>query len=406
MNSFDYGMKDVLALEGIRYDSKEVRVKCPFCGTKNLCINTEEGNERYVCHSGDCNFSGRGATNFYAQLHSLETKEAYKQIMELLGKTNDDIHYQRPTIKERKIEEEIPASEIADVQKRNATYMNLLNELKLSERHKKDLLDRGFSERDILELGYKTYPAMIKQGESFTYNPKYFEITKKLLVEGYTIKGVPGFYRTKNTGTWTLCNRKEAIMVPYVNFNNKIQGMQLRKNSDELDEDELKYSWLSSGNQREGCKVEGFVHYACDFVFDKELKDFIPLVRKDKYGFKSFSLTEGAMKGDLFHILTGTQVICVPGVGILEDFEKELIKLKSLGVDMIYNCYDMDYLTNPNVKNQCKKVEEMIISYGIGYKRVTWKQEVKGYGSVLKGIDDKYAYLKKGIIPVINKEKY
>ena len=82
---FPYKMVDVLTLNGIPYDNnrRSVRIICPFCGkgklNKDMSIDLD--SEKFNCYS--CGISGRSATQFYALLNHMTTKEAYGEICSL-----------------------------------------------------------------------------------------------------------------------------------------------------------------------------------------------------------------------------------------------------------------------------------------------------------------------------------
>ena len=74
----------------------------------------------------------------------------------------------------------------------------------------------------------------------------------------------------------------------------RIQGMQVRLDSAK----KRKFRWVSSAGLPEGCGAKTWVHLAGDPR---------PLVL----------LTEGPMKADVIHALTGQTVLAVPGVNSL-----------------------------------------------------------------------------------------
>lgn len=369
----EYTLKDVLKLEGISYPSgNSVRIECPFCKGKKIAKNLgiTFDNEKFNCFS--CGISGRGATQFYAYMHNITTKAAFKEINAALGISNSQ---GQPVVRTpRNIPEpEIPVMEVqeADLITRDKTYSEMLSVLTLSKRHLEDLLSRGFTEDEIVHIGYKTYPKMNAEG----ITPEYFNIPKKLYEKGCTFKGVPGFFKTKGKGYWSLCNRSGGILVPYRSFDNKIEGFQMRKNDEDLIvyEDgtkENKYSWIASGRMNEGCRATTKIHFACDFKWNGS--SFEPILLND-----SIILTEGAMKGDLSHAISGFPFIAVPGVtSALEALRNALKRLKSIGLKKVYIAYDMDRLLNIHVLKGLAKIKEIISAEQLECEEMFWSTEI------------------------------
>lgn len=376
MDDFPFYIQDVLRIEGISYQSgrKEIRVKCPVCGgntlSKNLTVNLE--TEHFNCFGG-CGFQGRGATNFYAYLHGLSSKDAYENIMSELGlSTRQTKHETKPRIYEP-IKEEPQAAEASDDEKNN-TYSHLFSLLTLSDRHKKDLLDRGFTEEEIHLCGYVSYPKSAETG----YTEELFSIPKKLAGQQCKLHGVPGFYRTKTKNVWTMPANHGGIMIPYRDFFNRITAVQIRKNAEDINRDpetgkmEGKYFSLSSAGYKDGCKSSAQAHYACDFVLDKDNKIQHPLIPNGM-----IAITEGAMKADLAFRISNIPFIGIPGVScFISVLEKNIPLLRDIGVDTIAIAYDMDRITNINVTEALNKAKKYIKSHGMKVKEITWSREM------------------------------
>lgn len=367
-----YTLQDALRLSNIGFKgtSNSERISCPFCSKKKINKNMgiTYSSEKFHCFS--CGVSGRGATEFYALLHNLTNKEAFAELNSSLGIENvSEVHSSRPA---PVIEAPIPQAKEVDDDIKNITYQNMLELMPLSDKHKMDLLDRGFLESEI--IGYGTYPAMKEEG----ITEEYFNIPKKLLSRGCTLEGVPGLYKTKNKQVWTLPNRKSCIMVPYRSFYNQIVCIQLRKNNEDLfrneetGEVENKYSWLSSFGKNQGCKVSTRIHFACDFAWHADEKLFKPLIKNHR-----ILLTEGAMKADLAHSISGFPFIAVPGVSsALASLAENIPLLKSIGVDTIVMAYDMDKLININVLTVLKQMKALIEENGMKVEEIYWSYKV------------------------------
>lgn len=371
---FPYKMAEVLILNGIAYDNsrRSVRIICPFCGrgklSKDMSIDLD--SEKFNCYS--CGISGRSATQFYALLNHMSTREAYSEILSLLGlsaprvrqrKTGTVIPYKAPEQRQEAVE--------ADEDIKNNTYHCLLSLLNLSERHKKDLAARGFMENEIQSLGYASYPEYKKENSS-----EYYDIPRKMLEHNCILAGVPGFYTTRNKGVWTMCRRSGGIAVPYRSFFNKISGMQLRKNDEDIqkgkDSSGAKYSWISSNGYKDGSKASSYLHYACDFLWDPAKKQYYPQIPDD-----FILLTEGAMKADLTHAISGLPLIAVPGVSCAnESLRNNIPLLKSAGVKKIILAYDMDRVMNIHVLESLEKVRSLIMEEGLSVKELYWSTEM------------------------------
>lgn len=372
-----YTMSEVLKLNHIDFKDHQtsIRVLCPFCSSKK--INKDLGihleSEKFNCFC--CGISGRGATEFHAYLHNITTKEAYADLMQQLGystESTDILPKKERTVTQT--EPPLPQSEEADDNIKNQTYSMLLSCLRLSKRHTQDLLERGFLQHEIDTLGYVTYP----EAKDNDYTNEYFTIPQKLIGQSCTLKGVPGFYKTKNKNVWSLCRRKGGILVPYRDFHNRITGIQLRKNNEDLlineetGESESKYIWLSSNNLKEGCKASSKVHFATDFEWSKEHQAFQPILKKG-----IMVLTEGAMKADLTHMISGLPLMAVPGVSCAADALKTNIPLlKEIGLEKIIIAYDMDKVMNINVSEALIKMKKLIEDFDIVVEELYWSTEM------------------------------
>lgn len=371
---FPYKMVDVLTLNGIPYDNnrRSVRIICPFCGkgklNKDMSIDLD--SEKFNCYS--CGISGRSATQFYALLNHMTTKEAYGEICSLLGISDTRTHQRRSgNVIPYKAPGQRPEMDEADDDIKDKTYRCFLSLLNLSDRHKNDLAARGFTENEMLSLGYASYP---EYREELT--PEYFDIPRKMLEQKCTLTGVPGFYTTKNKGVWTMCRRNGSIVVPYRSFFNKIVGMQLRKNEEDIkknkDSSPSKYSWFSSNGYKDGSKASSYLHYACDFFWDSDKEQYYPKIQ-DNF----ILLTEGAMKADLTHAISGLPLIAVPGVSCAnEAIRSNIPLLKNVGVKKIILAYDMDRVMNIHVLESLNRVKSLIKEEGLSVEELYWSTDM------------------------------
>lgn len=110
-------------------------------------------------------------------------------------------------------------------------------------------------------------------------------IAKQLHEEGHYLAGVPGFYHDM-AGNWTISKERRGILVPARTPEGKIQGLQIRLDSIKKG----KFRWITSIGKQDGCKAECWTHIAGEPT---------PTVL----------LTEGPMKADVIHHITGLTVI-------------------------------------------------------------------------------------------------
>lgn len=334
----------------VPYNKNDVYITCPRCKRKKkLNFRLDRG----VFRCNKCDYRGN-LTTFYADIRGLSTKDAYAEMLTRLQEKHPvaasemiKIHY----------ESNQENTKLATISERNKTYAAFLNSCTLSKRHMNDLLSRGFDEKFIENRGYK----------SSDPSANLQTISGKLRQNGYTLEGVPGFYKES---AWDFVKLRSGIFVKYLDFNGRIQGIQLRIDDDArkiIDgEKEAKYKWVASGYHKNGTRSTTFIHYAANFVWSSTRKELIPDIHEDVY------LTEGAMKGDLFFNLTKQPIISIPGVNCLKQLKPELLRLKSIGVKIIHIAYDMDYLTNPHVLVALSKIKDLIRNCGLSYTQETW----------------------------------
>lgn len=374
----------LLQAEGIRMKNTghgEVAIQCPLCGkNKSLGSSCSLNLKKDVFHCFHCDRGG-GAALVYSELHGVSMQEAAMAVrrMEFQGGTVS-VQDSVPDDYEEQNED------LADILVRNDTYTRLLTMLRLDSKHREDLKKRGLDEND-LPL-YATINAV-------DYDERK-RIASVLIKDGAVLKGVPGFFKDRD-GNWVISKVKKGILVPYRDRNGMIQGLQIRKDRESITKYKdgstgSKYTWLSSKRVPKGCSsgtgAKTFLHYATTFIQEGEQKE--PFFPSDY-----IILTEGGMKADIFYRLSGKPALAVPGVNAGKALRKELVFLKSKKVRTIYLEFDMDYEKNESVAKAMAKTRRIIESEGLQCRHLTWDTK----DGRLKGIDDYYAYVKKGILP-------
>lgn len=358
-----YRISDVMGLLSMQTPkSKSVRVACPFCGNTKSERTLSVDTETEVFHCFRCGESGRSGAVLYSKVMSMSTKDAHHEICSALGID------EKGSMKERvRIVAPIAASidtketPVASAELRDLAYSKMLSILPLSAEHKEKLLERGLFEGEIDELGYKS---LVKTEDG----KEQFKIPETITKENISVNGVPGFYRTKNKGI-PILNIINGITVPYIDVNGNITGIQIRRNDEDIKEGESKYYWLSSKEKLGGTKPAGMIHYACDFLEENGKK--FPLFKKGKNGLTYALITEGAMKADITHKISGLPVIAIPGVSILKGLEADLPRLKELGVSGFCICFDKDQITNLNVLKAQERLAQTLAAAGFEVKNAT-----------------------------------
>lgn len=344
----DYTMIDIITLlnlprpphrDRIAYD-----IPCPCCDSgrkKHLNINLRKN----VFRCPKCGFHG-GMFALYAHYTGIHRDEVFAELQRRLGNSDHSEAASNNHVRWTQIPEcsDCPS---AEVHTRDATYRALLDKLSLASDHAQNLQTRGLTNEAIHRNGYKTTPAVGTKA-----------LAKQLLADGYDLAGVPGFYRDQADQQWTFVQSRRGILIPVRDYAGRIQGLQIRRDNAA----KRKFRWVSSAERSDGCRAEGWAHIAgpvCEQVL----------------------LTEGPMKGDIIHHLTGQTVVAVPGVNTLTQLRLVLLELMELGVRHIMTAFDLDFLTNQHVQN--------------GYADLTWMLHVMGltFGTYMwdpayNGLDD------------------
>lgn len=405
--AYEWNIFDVFGLLGVQTNpnKEEVMVRCPFCGGKRFAMN----QSKETGHCFNCEQTADSAS-YYTQymnyfngcnMSLAEGRRAIKNALNI-GSTYDP----NKQLPKRIVFKPAEQKEMAPIKDVDFTYRAFLNELTLTSQNRDSLRARGFSDDDIDFLGYKSFPSR--------EHVDFKALCKRLLVAGCRLEGVPGFFQD-NKGNWTFVPLTPGIIVPQKTINNQIFGFQIRKDDDKRNfneatgELEEKCVWFSSKNCRNGCKATAGINFSCDFMFDEKTGRYWMYNKTFGRPVQTVMLTEGAMKADLVHCLEPSiPVISVAGVHSTTYLEQILGLLKKLGIKKIIHAYDMDYQTNKNVEQALIKTRKMIEDAGLEYKMHTWDTRVTVDGKtyeLLKGIDDRLAFDKKGIIPEIKEPK-
>ena len=243
LEDFPFRIRDVEQLMGLR--PRRTRTgnsdfDCIFCGGKGK-MNINYQKNVYGCVRCGC---GGGMVDLYARYYNLTAKEAYEEICSGLHLDGEAPVYREPVRLPEPVPEEQPKANAEVIHK---TYSMLLSSLTLSQKHLEDLKGRGLTERQIEEQRYRSTPLF-----------GFRKLAEKLVAEGCTLQGVPGFYQEK-TGHWTInfSGKNSGFLIPVRSIDGKIQGMQIR-----VDKvvDKRKYIWFSSANRKMGTSSGSPIH--------------------------------------------------------------------------------------------------------------------------------------------------
>lgn len=333
-------MQDILPLIGVPLPPpgrSSYNIPCPCCDEnprkRHLNINLKKD----VFRCPRCGFSG-GVFDLYAHYEGIPRESVRDALIARLD-IRGDIKGYHPAKNREPDSEGCP---LTDIDTRSATYEALLSQLTLASDHQANLLSRGLTFEEIVRLGYRTTPVV---GMS--------AIAKKLLANGYYLAGVPGFCR--KDGEWTFVSERRGILIPVRDVKGRIQGLQIRRDN----VIKRKFRWVSSIDMPDGCKAESWAHLA------GQPKHMV-------------ILTEGPMKADIIHALTGKTVVAVAGVNALSQLEGMLAELRQHGTEKIMTAFDMDFLSNPHVENGYNNLTQLLTSMGFLYGTYLWDPEYKG----------------------------
>lgn len=346
-------LADILHLKKRHENAICMDFDCPFCGKMGkLNIHIEKGVYR-------CNYCDKygNLITLYAELMNKDTKEAYREICELLHCGSVVLNYKRKDIQAQK-KQSVQTVECADLEIRHKTYSELLELLTLTEQNKNHLLQRGLTLEQIKECGFKSTPTS-----------RLKEITAELIRRGCILEGVPGFFMTRD-GTWMVNFSKycTGILIPVLSFNKKIQGFQIRLNKPFADG--KKYIWFSSISYYKGSSVGAPVH----FIGSLENR--------------SVYVTEGSLKATVAHYLfEGRTFVAIAGASQYQKLTEYMMLFKKYHVKLFVEAMDIDKFKNMHVMKGCLSLKHIIEQNHFPLIHLAWN-------TAYKGIDD-CIYMKK-----------
>lgn len=355
VQDFPFGIEDVTELLHLRIRrrcSDGAYVDCPFCG---------EGRGRmkinYVKNVWRCNYCNEhgGMLALYARIHSLTNSEAYREICDSI-QNGIGYSYDLPMTHKKK-EAEVEPVNRAENSVIHKTLTGLLGMLKLSEQHREHLRNvRGLSDEQIEQLGYKSTPPFYMCGP----------LTSRLIEQGYTVEGVPGFYQKDGKWTINFSTMTAGILIPARGIDGMIRGFQIRldvplKNDDEdKDKPGAKYIWFSSGSKPMGTTAGSPLHFVGN-----------PFARV-------VYVTEGILKSDIAHMLMDRTFAAIAGINNTAQLDMLFALLAENGTQTIIEAADMDKYRNEHVNKGASTIYLLAKKHGLSFRRLTWNPNYKG----------------------------
>ena len=356
--NFPYNILDVITALQIpvrQNNGTTMDVDCPFCTVNNNNGHTGKGKLNVVIHKNyahccRCDFGG-GMLEIYSKVKNCSLEVANKEMREFV---------KTPSYSVVKMQTE-EAFDTAILNGNNngcrasdydidRTYRKFLSLCFLSDKHRENLKKRGLTDKQISHYGFKTVP---------THREQHRKILSHLLLNEYTLKGVPGFFVDK-LGNWNfnLFRFAEGFLIPMVNTKGKCLGLQVRL--DNPPKDKGKYIWFSSSYKDSGVSSGSPYH-----ITNAPKTD-------------TLFLTEGGLKADIAHSLSGETFMAVAGVTQLKKMPQYLSEMKELGIKRIVDCFDSDCVFNESVEKSRQKLMRIVLGCGMSYSRLSWDSKYKG----------------------------
>lgn len=368
---FPFGIMDVAQLLGLRIRRRQADsayVDCPFCGDKRGKMNLNLAKNVWRCNY--CGAHG-GMLALYAQARNTTNSDAYREICESLlvgdtgwgSETNGKMAGAGASLQEPSPSgqppDAPPQSSLASPQQIHQTLSLLFRMLPLTPRHRAHLRSekRGLTDEQIDRLGFRSTP------------PYYLcrPLTERLIAQGCTVQGVPGFYQDKQ-GRWTVafCTRTAGILIPAVGLDGLLCGAQIlldipiKNKGDPSDKPGAKYIWLSSAAKPMGASSGSPVHFVGD-----------PFARV-------VYVTEGLLKADIAYCLMHRSFAAIAGANNVQRLDAVFKLLAQNGTELIVEAHDMDKYSNKMTAKGSSEICRLARKNGLECQRLTWNPNYKG----------------------------
>lgn len=355
---FPFTIMDVASLLRLnirrRGGSRVVYTDCPICGDRRGKLALYPEINTWRCYH--CGEFG-GMLPLYGKVHGISNSDAYLEICDALNTGNSGREY-TPKVKPESTPDDVPQSQRASDQDVHKTLTALLSMLTLTSAHREHLrTKRGLTDEQIGQFGFKSTP------------PGYAcrTIAARLAAQGCVIKGVPGFY-VDNGGKWTVkfYSRTSGILIPLQSVDGLLQGLQIRLDhpirgkDDPPEKQGIKYLPLTSTGKHMGVTSGNPIHFVGD-----------PCARV-------VYVTEGALKADIAHALTGRTFVATVGVNNTMGLDELFAFLRRNGTEEIIEAEDMDKYSNEYVGKGAAKVHQLAVKNGMACRSLVWNPDYKG----------------------------
>jgi len=230
----------------------------------------------------------------------------------------------------------------------NRVYRQMLSQLKLSDQHQQQLVDRGLTIEQVKKLGYRTAPT-------------YFQIPalmRSLKETGIDLLSVPGFFLNQKGTAWPMS--LPGLLIPYRNTLGQIVGLSIRPDPPWTGGKYIWFSIPSKGGVGSGTPLH---------VVQAESKP------------TEIWITEGALKADIASPRLDRTVVAIAGVPSYKEDELQQT-LQQLNTKQVVIVFDADKARNANVLRAEDKLAKQLINWGYHTFTAEW-DETDG-----KGIDD------------------
>lgn len=384
---FPFNIEQVLGLLPIRIRrpvTNGVYTDCPFCGDARgkLKVNYENNTWR-------CNYCGEkgGMLSLYSRLNgNIGNSKAYWQICDELSLQLDSDKNYSCNETEKLRNNPQPASTRAETPTIHKTLSALLSLLKLRDEHREHLKNvRGLTDEQIDKIGFKSTP------------PFYMcdKIAKTLIANGYTLDGVPGFYKRKGIWTVFFCSYTDGFLIPVRSIEGMICALQIRLDmplkNDDSDKTGAKYIWHSSCSKPYGVSPGGPMQF---------------LGNKNAH---RVYVTEGYLKSYVAHCLSGETFIAMLSANSTAALKDIFKQLSESGTHTIVEALDIDKFKNKNVFAGATKVRELALACGMDYEIAIWNPNYNGIDDYLLALkqadkEDSKRFIKEPLLQ--NKKQY
>lgn len=342
----------ILRLNIRRRGPDHVYADCPICGDRRGKMNMNLSKNVWRCNY--CN-EGGGMLSLYAKVYGISNSDAYREICDVLQTEGFAPDY---TVTVRAPSHEQVQSMGASAREVHQTYSMMLSMLTLTQAHLEHLrIKRGLSKEQIERFGFKSTP------------PPYLcrSLTERLIKQGCTVQGVPGFF-LNDKGMWTVRfhQRTAGIMIPIRGVDGLIRGVQIRldhpikADDDPAEKEGTKYLWLSSAGKNMGTSSGSPVHFIGD-----------PCAR-------AVYVIEGGLKAYICHALMNRTFAATAGANNVAQLDALFEFLHKNGTEVIIEAEDMDKYRNAMVNAGASKIYLMARKHGLECRRLTWNPNYKG----------------------------